>query len=86
MKIRKLDRRHNGHGYFKYYVQFSYIEPQKFIEHRNWCWQTWGPSCELEFYPTLPIKPKWAWVKDQYNIRLYLETDSEYAWYGLKWK
>jgi hypothetical protein len=86
MKIRKLDRRHNGHEFFKYYVQFSFINPEQFIEHRNWCWQTWGPSCELEFHSKQTIKPKWAWLSDQYSIRIYLESDSEYSWYILKWK
>jgi hypothetical protein len=86
MKIQKLDRRHNGHKVFKYFVGFSFYTTEKFIEVRNWCWQTWGPSCELEHANKLEICPKWAWLSDQYNMRIYLQTDAEYSWFLIKWK
>lgn len=88
MKTGKLDKRHNGHRDFKYYVQFSSLEQQKFVEVRNWCWQTWGPSAELDILRYLQERHdmKWAWICDNYNIRLYLKTDTEYQWFVLKWK
>lgn len=86
MKIGKLDKRHNGHGKFKYYVNFSFNTLQKFVEVRNWCWQTWGPSAELDTLKKISNVAKWSWICDQYNTRIYLNGDTEYQWFVLKWK
>jgi hypothetical protein len=87
MKTSKLDRRHNGYGHFKYCVTFRTTEISKFCEIRNWCWQTWGPSTELEFWEKLDTPNKsWTWITNQWNIRIYFGTDKEYNWYMLKWK
>jgi hypothetical protein len=59
-KLVTLDRRNNGHGFWKYYVKADTFVPkmsvsgqsrrQYFFEWREWCWNTWGPSKEvLEF-------------------------------------
>lgn len=68
LKFTKLDRRHKGHGLFKYYVDVvsgsislgvgSYYQTRithliNFNEFRKWCFDTWGNSCELETYQTL---------------------------------
>lgn len=88
MKIGKLDRRHNGHLQFKYYARFLTISMDQFCEVRNWCWQTWGPSAELDTIRYLEYGKdlKWAWICDQYNVKIYLATDKEYQWFTLKWK
>ena len=87
MKIGKLDRRHNGHGIFRYYVRFTSAELEKFVDVRNWCWQTWGASCELDtFYHLENPNQKWGWVRDSYNTKIYLGSDAEYQWFLLKWK
>jgi len=86
MKIRlgKLDKRHTGHSRFKYFASFSYIDLLTFVSVRNWCWQTWGPSAELDIQGLQD--QKWAWVHDNYNTRIYLASDKEYQWFVLKWK
>lgn len=87
MKIGKLDKRHKGHETFRYYTQFSFSTYDKFIEVRNWCWQTWGPSSELDLLSHVKTDSiKWAWIHDQYNTRIYLASDREYQWFVLKWK
>lgn len=48
MKSRKLDRRHNGYDIFQYGVDFTNNEELKFCQIREWCWQQFGPSCELD--------------------------------------
>ena len=49
MKIKKLDRRHTGYGTYKFLIEFlQRSEFEKFFEARNWCWETWGPGCEVE--------------------------------------
>ena len=84
MKTGKLDKRHNGNSRFKYFASFGYGELLKFVEVRNWCWQTWGPSAELDISGL--VDQKWAWVHDDYNTRIYLASDTEYQWFILKWK
>jgi len=88
MKTGKLDRRHNGYGDFKYYVRFfATKETQKFCDVRNWCWEQWGPSSELDSRCSLETpNPAWAWVKDNYNTKIYLASDKEFQWFILKWK
>lgn len=88
MKIGKLDRRHNGHNQFKYYARFLTFQMDQFCEVRNWCWQTWGPSAELDTIRYLEHgrNLKWAWTCDQYNVKIFLASDKEYQWFTLKWK
>lgn len=54
----KLDRRHNGFHYWKYYVNRPNTDYGKmltlygsqsiFFQWREWCWAQWGPSKELD--------------------------------------
>ena len=67
-----------------------------FVEARNFCWQTYGPSTELEIYG--PVKsltrgqmynPNWAWrfgsvYKDPEEGYIYLTSDEELAFFTLK--
>jgi len=40
-----------------------------FVETRNFCWETYGPSCELELYGSIKgltkdgplVNPNWSW-------------------------
>lgn len=88
MKIGKLDKRHNGHKNFKYHVRFYTINRDKFVDVRNWCWKTWGPSAELETLDLLQkyTDHKWSWVCDKYTTKIFLRSDDEYQWFLLKWK
>lgn len=62
LEVRKLDGRNTGHTYFKYYARpfadYSHyknrVVDNYFFEMRDWCWQTWGGSKELD-----------EWLNDQ---------------------
>ena len=95
MKIKKLDKRMNGYGDFMYGVDFTYNwQGTRFDHAREWCWESFGPSCELDIWeelPTLnePRNEKWAWDRGQYNksyrCMIYLATDKEANWFKLRW-
>jgi hypothetical protein len=89
MKLKKLTKQYRGHKHFKYCDEFTYKDGQKFMERRTWCWEQWGPSAELDLWQGVfdsPSKnPQWCWITDQHRIRIYLATDAEASWYGLKW-
>jgi hypothetical protein len=86
LKLKKLDARMSGHGSFTHFMEYKFNDSAKFINCRNWCWQQWGPSCELEFW----FKNKdtanqhWCWMMDQWRVRVYFKTEAEAQWFGLK--
>lgn len=95
MKFKKLDRRMNGYGDFTYAVDFA-SSPMgaKFNDVRQWCWETFGPSCELDIWDVLDRpddvrNERWAWDRGQYNKTwrciIYLATDQEANWFKLRW-
>jgi hypothetical protein len=93
MKTTKLDRRYNGSGRFSHYVEPDGILPpidriQQFIEWRNWCWETFGPSAERDFTGQwYQLDVKWAWDTEQYSsrhLRLYF-TEETLVVFKLKW-
>ena len=87
MKELKLDRRHTGYGDFKYSITFRGSETDKFCDIRNWCWEQWGPSVEIDNrIKLINPNPKWSWISDEYRLRIYIATDKEFQWYILKWK
>ena len=79
-----LDGRYTGNELFQYRIDFNYIQREQFKQIRNWCWETFGPSCELHFLAVDEIKV-WAWTTDSYRVRLYLKSDKEVNWYKLRW-
>jgi hypothetical protein len=86
MNSHKLDRRFAGYNNFKYCSEFARVEVQKFQDIRIWCWDTWGPSCELSKYTKLDIQnPAWCWASTEWYTRIYFATDAEYSWFLLKW-
>lgn len=86
MKSKKLDKRHKGYSQFKYSVDFSWREKTKFCEVRNWCWEQWGPSCEINIAEELAEKPNWCWLFDDWRCRIYFISEKEYQWFILKWQ
>lgn len=93
-KLVKLDRRNKGYGTFKYYVSLPFnISPklkdrqELFCKYRNWCWEMWGPSCEIEFYDKNEeySNPNWCWESNQYNIRIYLAEENNASAFTFKW-
>ena len=86
MNLKKLDRRMSGYGKFTHYMEYSHKEANEFIRCRNWCWEQWGPSCELDFWYKHTPNEKWCWLVDQWRTRVYLRTEAEAQWFALKWK
>jgi len=86
MKLKKVDGRMNGHGTYKYCVNFNYKTAQNFCDIRKWCWEQWGASDDYEFIPKIKDPNiAWCWVNDKYTMRIYLATDKEGQWFLLKW-
>lgn len=96
--VKKTDKRHTGSDRFKYYVDIrptTYTEWQlaeeKFYEMRQWCWETWGPSREVDKYKSIEgaytgdQNHAWSWINDQHRYRLYLGNKEEAAHFTLKW-
>lgn len=86
MKLKKLDKRYKGHEHFKYLATFWHKDKEKFCEVRNWCWQQWGPGCEIDFHHSVVNRSSsWSWLIDEYRMNIYIATDKEYQWFLLKW-
>jgi hypothetical protein len=114
----KLNKRHNGHEWFKWRVLIGKSDAKdnvgtsaagnimmtnprlrfvEFVEARNFCWQTYGPSIELEIYGAVKNltrdrihNPHWAWrfgshpIKDPEEGYIYLAGDKELEFFTLK--
>jgi hypothetical protein len=87
MKTGRLDRRHSGNAWFKYYADFNYATCQDFVERRAWLWDTHGSSLELDLWSRLPDQrsAKWSWINDEYRLRLYFADDQIFNWFTLRW-
>ncbi len=76
----------NGFGNFKYVAKFRKRgDREMFISIRNWCWEQWGPSCELEFWKE-DVNPAWAWAVSEFETKIYIDSDKEAGWFSLKWQ
>ena len=70
-----------------------------FCSIRDWCTEQWGPSIELELYHEIkllsgfdimtmtkyPLNSHWAWKTSFNDLKIYLCTETEAAWFKLKW-
>lgn len=98
--LRKTDSRFTGHDLFKYYIKIrpdlSESATEEFYRLRVWCWETWGPSREvngvrIENRPWITnnyegdYNRNWSWLYDDYRARIYLAGDHEAALFKLKW-
>lgn len=103
-KVTKLNRKYTGYEHFQYIVtverpptnRFSEIQEikQEWFALREWCWETWGPSKEIEdwirgtsFAPDKLVSQNthWCWQNDKYATRIYLTSDKELNWFTLRW-
>lgn len=95
--IRKTDKRHTGSQYFAFVLEVK-SNPGKFDrpsrlaelnEVRQWCWATWGPSCDREHWLSMrdrfPVNEHWCWHTEFNELKIYLATDKEANWAKLKW-
>jgi hypothetical protein len=100
IKVKKTDKRMTGYSLFKYYIDIKYDRSdnfdqmpalEKFFEIRQWCWETWGPSREVDEFNNRSNSwmgdqnVHWAWINDAYRARLYLADTEEAAYITLKW-
>jgi hypothetical protein len=98
IKVKRTDKRHTAFDRFKYYIEIKQDDwaerhkaREKFFELRLWCWETWGPSREVDQYNLeIDIDPvdknnHWSWINDQYRARLYLAGPADAAYFTLKW-
>jgi len=98
-EIQRVDKRFNGHGYFKYIVSPVYRRGDttwlyttsrlQFQEWREWCRATFGPAMEREWacglmYQNKLVSQAWAWDTEHGNKRLYLRGDEELTVFELK--
>lgn len=84
-KLKKLDKRHHGFNYWKFYVEKPYVYYDTvypndgkilFFKWRTWCWENFGPSKEVESYNKDDLfddkncsNSRWAWMADYHNSR-----------------
>lgn len=95
-KIEKLDGRHKGSSYFSHRVLVQGLKLERLKEFqtvREWCWATWGPSCEREIYLSFAFNKienrplHWAW---HYEVQfdecyIYITGPKELELFTLKW-
>ena len=82
-RLFELDKRYNGHGEFKWAV--DNVSTAKMIEIRNWCWETFGPSDEVDNGIACTPGRVWSWQHTQYITRILLKSDAEATLFKLKW-
>lgn len=91
-RVTRLDKRYNGHTKFKYSITPTAVplleQRQEFQELREWLWENYGPSMELEWSMSLArisqTEPRWAWDTEHHNRRLYIRGDEELTFLELK--
>lgn len=100
--VKKTDKRFAGNDRYKYYVDIikSWKESgsvkEEFFKLRVWCWETWGPSREVDQLGLGGLtgnegdyiadrNPAWSWINDEHRMRLYLGNKEEAAHFALRW-
>ena len=95
--VSTLDNRFNGFPYWKYAVSvprsLSIYQAERvdlFVRWREWCWNTWGPSKELDFFYYTTNSGSchnthWCWNSDDDKRRIYLVDDSDLTAFTLVW-
>ena len=88
MLLEKLDGRHQGNLWFTHRSWFPKRDTKAFLDVREWCWNTFGPSCELGLYSESK-QANWAWRVDEersYSVNYYIYlTEDARALFALKW-
>lgn len=86
-----------GNEYFNYMaVVKGFSGGVNAIDHfrnlRQWCWETFGPSCELSEYTILasndkPVNERWCWVNETpYRCpRILIKNEEDRNWFVLRW-
>lgn len=94
LSLEKLDGRHKGLNRLKYRILIHGTTTdrfQTFLQIRQWCWDTWGPSCEREIFLPLannnPGSNDWAWhFEEKFQAcYIYLSGSKQLELFSLKW-
>lgn len=93
--LTRLDRRHSGYGKFNYFASIPFLHSplladrdEIFCNWRIWCWDTWGPSCELECYNIVKnySNKHWCWEQwEKRGMRIYLADEQDASAFTLRW-
>lgn len=95
---RLLKPRDKGFQTFEYVASIEYSTGEtssnlieKYLEIRNWCWETFGPSCERDYYISLKrknmeVNEHWAWHTDHFGMSIYFVSDAGLGWMLLKFQ
>lgn len=102
-RITKLDKRFTGYPWFTHHITITHPKNAflgqyekrdtiiEFSKIREWCWSTWGPSCELYDYTYMKranvdnfnLNEYWSWNLEK-TRRIYL-TEKGKIWFDLTW-
>jgi len=98
-KIKKLDKRYTGYQHFNYtatpmwqsnWNSVDLADTQRLM--RQWCWETFGPSCEYEEYRILAghreLNERWCWVGGGHkhnSQRILINNEEDKNWFVLRW-
>jgi hypothetical protein len=92
-KITKLDGRHTGNEWFTHSINYNVVvrgqyrtqqdNHSLFIDHRIWCWDNFGPSCELRMFDSVlhrtddhQMVQTWAWFTEFNKLKLYMTEEA----------
>ena len=87
----KLNARYRAYPNFKWAMNCGYVirNAAKFHEIRQWCWESFGSSDELDIWQNIDSESRntqWCWdYIDRSQLRIYLNEEA-YEWAILKWK
>lgn len=93
---RPLSLRDKGFGTFEFVATVEYSQGEtlfnlieEFNRIRSWCWETFGSSCERDYYVSLnragaTVNEHWAWAADASMKSIYFVSDVDLNWMLLK--
>lgn len=95
-KLTRLDGRHSGAQWFKYYAApvvpdtwlyaNKWTMEQRFLEWQAWCWDTYGQGTQRDWNHHIQNDAVWAWQTERVKApRLYLRGDRELMLFQLRW-
>lgn len=90
-RLIKLDGRFSGNRWFSHRAEVysreytTHGRIKNFNEARQYLWEAFGPSCELDLYDFVDDQEMpWAWDSDNNSFYIYLR-DSALTQFTLKW-
>lgn len=57
----------------------------EFVTCRNWCWENYGPGCEVWAASSLDEMPEWAWINDVHSRKIYFKNETVAGMFSLMW-